>query len=154
MITVRKGELRDLEEIVEFQVLMGRETEDRELDRELVRKGVKGVVEKPERGAYVVAESEGRLVGSLLMTPEWSDWRAQTVIWFHSLYVLEAERGQGVFGKMYEYMRRMVEADEELAGLRLYTEVSNTGAQRSYERLGMRRGPFYLYPYLCEWGDE
>jgi ribosomal protein S18 acetylase RimI-like enzyme len=82
------------------------------------------------------------------MTPEWSDWRAKTVIWFHSLYVLEEVRGQGAFSMMYEYLRQMVEVDESLAGLRLYTEVSNTGAQQSYERLGMKRGSFYLYQWM------
>lgn len=153
MLTVRPARPADAAAIASFQILMARETEGLELDPATVDLGVRAVFADPAKGSYWVAESggpghDGRIVASLLTTPEWSDWRAATVLWIQSLYVLPEERGRGVYRALYERLRREVESSPHLAGIRLYVDRRNTAAQGVYERLGMTREHYEMFEWL------
>ncbi len=130
---------------------MARETEDLELDRDTVTRGVEAVFADPAKGAYWVAEREGAaepVVGGLLTTFEWSDWRNGTVLWIQSVYVVPEERGRGVYRALYEHLRHRVAGDPDLKGIRLYVDRRNMGAQRVYERLGMTREHYDTFEWL------
>ena len=102
-----------------------------------------------DMGQYWVAEKKGILVASLLITYEWSDWRNTNVWWFQSVYVLPAFRRTGIFRSMYLYI--MNEADKlGVAGLRLYVESNNSGAQKTYEALGMKSEHYTMYEWMKE----
>ena len=76
--SIRKGQSSDWQQITFFQKQMALETEGKNLDQELVSQGVLSVFKKTKgfhKGFYLVAESESSLIGSLLVTREWSDWR-------------------------------------------------------------------------------
>ncbi len=148
MIEIRKGRLSDLERIVELQLRMAQETEGLGLDRDVVSRGVQGVFQEPARGTYWVAEEKGELLGMLLAIPEWSDWRNGTVLWVHSLYVIDQARRRGVFKKLYLNLKKQVEQSPELMGLRLYVDKTNKPAQEVYERLGMNKDHYELYEWL------
>ena len=148
MVEIREGRLDDLGRIVEFEVRMAEETEGMELDEDMVTKGVRGVFEKPARGTYWVAEEDGEIVGVLLAIPEWSDWRDGTVLLIHSLYVVPDARERGVFKQLYEHLRKHVEQQPGLMGLRLYVDKKNMRAQKVYERLGMSKDHYELYEWL------
>lgn len=150
MVEIRQGRQEDLESIVAFQILMARETEGLELDRETVERGVQAVLDDPAKGAYWIAEAADRAVGGLLTVPEWSDWRNGTVLWIHSLYVVPEMRGQGVFTQLYQNLKRRVEASPELKGLRLYVDQTNERARRIYGRLGMDGEHYRLYEWMKE----
>jgi len=152
-LRIRPGgtEAGDAAAIVDFQLRMARETEGLELDRATVVRGVAAVLADPARGCYWMAEREGdtgRIVGSLLTTFEWSDWRDGTVLWIQSVYVVPEERGRGVYRALYEHLKRRVEADPALMGLRLYVDKRNAAAQGVYERLGMSREHYELFEWL------
>ena len=147
-LRVRAAQRGDARVIVDFQLRMARETEDLALDLETVTRGVAAVFTDPGKGAYWVAERAGEVVGGLLTTFEWSDWRNGVVLWIQSVYVVPEERGQGVYRALYEHLRRRVEADSDLKGIRLYVEKRNTAAQRVYERLGMTREHYELFEWL------
>ena len=147
-ISVRQARRGDAATIVEFQTLMARESEGMELDRPTVTRGVEAVFDDPAKGQYWVAEADGRIVGSLLTIPEWSDWRNATVLWIHSLYVVPEARGQGVFKRLYLSLKGQVERSPALAGLRLYVDKANQLAQKAYEALGMTREHYDLYEWL------
>ena len=148
MIEIRKGKLSDLERIVELQLRMARETEGLGLDRDVVSRGVQGVFQEPARGTYWVAGEKGEILGMLLAIPEWSDWRNGTVLWIHSLYVIDQARRRGVFKKLYLNLKRQVEQSPDLMGLRLYVDKTNKPAQKVYERLGMSKEHYELYEWL------
>ena len=78
---VREAKSGDLNSIVEFQLSMARETEEVMLDHNTVEKGVAAVLKDSSKGIYYVAEADGIVIGSLLTTYEWSDWRNGTVLW-------------------------------------------------------------------------
>jgi GNAT superfamily N-acetyltransferase len=149
MITIRKATLSDAITIINFQQKMAWETEQMTLLPELISNGVNGVFEDPYHGQYYVAEIDGLIVASLLITYEWSDWRNSNVWWFQSVYVLPEHRRTGVFRKMYSFIKD--EADKNMvAGLRLYVESNNIRAKKTYEALGMSSEHYTMYEWLRE----
>lgn len=148
-VNVRKATLGDVARIVDFQLRLAQESEGLELDPATVARGVEAVFADPHKGCYWVAEEEGgRIVGCLLTMPEWSDWRAATVLWIHSVYVVPEARRRGVFRRLYLALKTMVESSPEFAGLRLCVDRRNRVAQATYEALGMSRDHYYLYEWL------
>ena len=149
MITIRKAIPEDAPIIIDFQQKMAWETEHMTLSPDLVTKGVNAVFNNSSHGQYWVAEENGVVITSLLITYEWSDWRNANVWWFQSVYVLPEYRRTGVFRKMYSFIRE--EADKsKVAGLRLYVESNNLNARKTYEALGMSSGHYKLYEWLRE----
>ena len=149
MITIRKAILEDADSIIDFQLKMAWETEQLALVPEVVTKGVNAVFSDTSRGKYWVAEDRGKVVASLLITNEWSDWRNCEVWWFQSVYVLPEWRRKGIFRSMYLHI--MKEAEKQgVAGLRLYVETNNSGAQNTYESLGMKSEHYKMYEWLKE----
>ncbi|HEY0781305.1 MAG TPA: GNAT family N-acetyltransferase [Thermoanaerobaculia bacterium] len=149
---VRPDESGLLPLLVDLQVRMAEETEGLALDRATVARGMAAVLADPAKGEYWVAVRQDgaaeTIVGMLLVTFEWSDWRDATVLWVQSVYVVPEARGQGVYRLLYENLKRRVERNPRLAGIRLYVDRRNTAAQRVYERLGMTREHYELFEWL------
>ncbi len=147
MISIRKARPEDAPSIIDFQQKMAWETEEFKLQCDVVSKGVYGVFENTTRGQYWVAEDSSKVVASLLITYEWSDWRNTNVWWFQSVYVLPDYRRKGIFRSMYSAIKN--EADKEgVAGLRLYVEINNKRAQLTYESLAMKSEHYTMYEWL------
>jgi GNAT superfamily N-acetyltransferase len=147
-INCREAHSLDLGTIVEFQLAMALETEDLRLDAETCNKGVNAVFQNPALGKYYVAEKEERVIGSLLIIPEWSDWRNGVVWWMHSVFVVPNERGQGVFSEFYRVIQEEGEKREDFRGLRLYVDKRNVQAQKVYQKLGMSNHHYELYEWM------
>jgi len=149
MITVRKANPADAASIIDFQLKMAWETEMIKLNRETVTKGVSTVLADSTKGQYYVSESESKVIASLLITFEWSDWRNCNVWWFQSVYVIPEFRRQGVFSKMYTYIKNL-SVEQGIAGLRLYVETRNLNARKTYESLGMTSEHYSFYEWMRE----
>ena len=147
MILIRKAIPDDAQAIIEFQLKMAWETEKTVLDKETVTKGVNAVFNDPNKGEYYVTEAEDRVVASLLITYEWSDWRNCNVWWFQSVYVVPEYRRQGIFRKMYQFIKEKAE-ELGVAGLRLYVETGNVQAMKTYEALGMTGEHYNFYEWM------
>lgn len=146
-IRTREADVTDAGDIAAFQRAMARETEEVELDAAVVDRGVRAVFEDPARGRYFVAEGDGKVIASLLITYEWSDWRNGNVWWIQSVYVRPEFRRRGVYALMYEYVKGIATADPNIRGIRLYVDRRNAPAQDVYRRCGMD-GEHYL---VFEW---
>lgn len=133
---IRDAAGEDVEWIVRFNQSMAMETEDKELDGEVLSGGVNGVLDDPKRGFYLIAEVDGKVVGSLMVTTEWSDWRNANFWWVQSVYVEDAFRRHGVFRAMYAEVRQRAKNTPQVCGCRLYVEQDNTRAQATYAHLG------------------
>ncbi len=144
-ITIRPATQADVDAIVDFQVAMARETEGKALDPVRVTKGVEAVLNSPEKGVYFLAEAEGRFVGGLMVTLEWSDWRNGNFWWIQSVYVLPDWRRKGVYRAMHDYLYQQAASREDVCGLRLYVEENNHIALKTYESLGMKRSQYLMY---------
>jgi ribosomal protein S18 acetylase RimI-like enzyme len=114
-----------------------------------VRAGVRRVLADPARGVYYVAQREEKVVGQLLITREWSDWRDGWFWWIQSVYVVPEARRQRVYRRLYQHVVSEAHRQPDVRGLRLYVDTENTRAQRVYESLGMRRARYHFYE--LEW---
>ena len=134
---IRPATPADLATIVDFNVRIAAETEDTSLDRDLVTRGVEGVLTNADRGRYYLACTEQTIAGQIMHTREWSDWRNGDVWWIQSVYVRRDQRRQGVFRMLHDHLKTLAEADPRVVGLRLYVYADNRVAQTTYEQLGM-----------------
>lgn len=144
MVTVRPANLTDLDTLVAGNAAMALETENLKLDDATLRAGVEAVLTGRAPGQFSVAEHEGRVVGQLLVTYEWSDWRNRPVWWIQSVHVAADARRLGVFRALYAHTRAAAQA-AGAGGLRLYVDTTNTRAQSVYAALGMNGGHYQVF---------
>lgn len=144
-VLIRLGEERDAETLTHFNTAMARETEHKVLSLDVVSAGVQALLKHPEYGFYVVAEKEGEVAGSLMVTPEWSDWRDGFFWWIQSVYIRPEFRRQGIYKRLYAYVKAKAAEGGNVCGCRLYVERKNTVAQRTYEALGMQETRYRMY---------
>ena len=150
-IRVRNATRADIERIAEFQQSMALETEGRKLDSAVSTQGIIAIFDDPRKGFYIVAvakDEEGgpaQVVGSLMITYEWSDWSNATHWWIQSVYVDTAWRRRGVYRTMYEHILAMTRDRSDICSIRLYVERTNTVAQQTYKSLGMSHSHYDMY---------
>jgi len=137
-LEIRSATPEDWSALARGNVLLAEETEGKQLCEETVGRGVRAVLADVNKGRYFVACSDGRIVGQVMHTWEWSDWRDGTIWWLQSVYVESDYRKRGVFRALYEHLHSLAEADENVVGLRLYVEHQNRRAQDTYQKLGMQ----------------
>ena len=145
---IRQANETDSASIVEFQLAMAMETEQLQLDEPTVIKGVAAVYTDSSKGTYYVAETNGQVVGSLLTTFEWSDWRNGTVLWIQSVYVRPEFRKRSIFSRLYKHIQEQVASNVALRGIRLYADKTNTSAHGVYEHLGMTAEHYQMYEWM------
>ena len=148
MIKIRKASINDLKTLINFQIEMAVETENFKLNNENVKRGVKAVFNNSSKGEYYIAEEKNKIIGSFLITPEWSDWKNGTILWIQSVFVIPEYRKKGVFKKMYIHMKRIVDNSEKYLGLRLYVNKKNIVAQKTYEKIGMDNKRYKIYEWI------
>jgi GNAT superfamily N-acetyltransferase len=141
---VRTAGIGDLDALVAGNLALAEESERVRLDADTLRQGIRALLESRAPGRYWVAEVEGRVVGQLLITFEWSDWRNRMVWWIQSVYVAPDARGRGVLRTLYDAARREALASG-LGGLRLYVDTTNIRAQAVYAALGMNGDHYRVF---------
>lgn len=147
-VLYREASPDDAGAIVEFQVAMARETEDVELDRGILSRGVAAVFANSSLGRYYIAEAGGRAAASLMITYEWSDWRNGMVWWIQSVYVVPELRRRGIYAGLYLHVKTIVDADAAVRGIRLYVDERNRQAQEVYARLGMNGEHYRVFEWM------
>jgi ribosomal protein S18 acetylase RimI-like enzyme len=142
---IRLANNSDAEKLVEFNQAMALETEGKTLVEEKITNGVSAVFSDEKKGFYVVAEAENcEIVGGLMITFEWSDWRNAWFWWIQSVYVLPNFRGQKIYSKLYEFVKSEA-VKQNICGIRLYVEHDNFNAQKVYEHLGMSESHYLMF---------
>ena len=148
-LTIRRAAPADEPVLVAFNAALAWETEHKRLDEAVLRAGVRAVFGDPAKGFYTVAERDGRVVGQVMVTFEWSDWRNGWFWWIQSVYVAEEARRGGIFRGLFEEVRRLAAAGPAVIGVRLYMERDNARAGETYRALGMAETTYHvleLYP--------
>ncbi len=144
-VIIRQAAKRDVAQIAQFNINIAKETENLALKSEIVKSGVAKLLNHPELGFYLVAESSHQIVGSLMITTEWSDWRCGKFWWIQSVYVLPDFRRHGIYGSLYSKVKELSELDKSVCGFRLYVEKDNDVAQTAYLKCGMHQTPYALF---------
>jgi GNAT superfamily N-acetyltransferase len=141
---VRSATLIDVPFLARHNQAMAMETENRILPDEIIIPGVEAVLKDPSKGFYIVATLNGEVVGNLMITYEWSDWRNGTIWWIQSVYVRPEHRGKGIFRLLFDHIAQLAAAANS-PEIRLYAEVENENAHGVYESLGMSRSHYVMY---------
>jgi GNAT superfamily N-acetyltransferase len=136
-IGIRDARPADTTMLVDFACAMAWETERKKLDPDTVQRGVTVVLEQSARGRYFVAERGDAVVGTAMLTYEWSDWRDGDWWWLQSVFVVPTARRSGVFRALYAHILQAARSAPRVCGLRLYVEHENAAAQATYAALGM-----------------
>ena len=144
-IIIRASTPADAPTITDFNARLADETEHLRLDRAQLRAGVDAVLGDTTKGVYWVAEAGGEIVGQLMITFEWSDWRNGVCWWIQSVYVRQDWRSRGVFKALYQHVHQLAKSRSDVCGLRLYVERDNQRARQTYERLGLRPTSYAVY---------
>jgi len=142
---IRRATMEDAKVISEYNRLLAEETEHRSLDRTILLRGVRALLKDSTKGVYYVAESDGVIIGQLMITYEWSDWRNGNFWWIQSVYVEKEFRQQGVFRLLYEHVQGLAAKRNDACGLRLYMEKENDRARKVYEKMGMKLTAYVLF---------
>src|SRR5262245_24072231 len=146
---IRRAKLDDLDAIVAGNIGLADESENVRLDDGTLRAGIRALLEGRAPGQYWIAEAEGAVVGQLLITFEWSDWRNCMVWWIQSVYVVPSARRHGIFRALYEHARSEARA-QGAGGLRLYVDTTNSRAQAVYAALGMKGDHYRVFEDMCD----
>jgi ribosomal protein S18 acetylase RimI-like enzyme len=148
MMRIRLANDEDRFSIAGFQIKMAKETENIDLDPVRVENGVMSVFQDKHKGTYVVALVEDVVIGSLLITYEWSDWRNSMILWIQSVYVIPEYRSQGVFKMLYNYVKKIANEDKNVSGIRLYVDKTNKKAMKVYKAIGMNGDHYQVFEWM------
>ena len=146
-MNIRKALNKDIDVIARYNYNLAYETENKILDMNILTKGVEAIIKDENKGIYHVCEINGEVVGQIMYTFEWSDWRNGTFLWIQSVYVNKEFRGMGVFKALYKFIRDIADNDNNICGIRLYVEKENTIAKKTYKNIGMKECNYYIYEY-------
>lgn len=136
-LVIRPATVADADVIADFNSRLALETEGKRLVPETITAGVGKILSDSGHGRYFVACINSRIIGQMMHTREWSDWRNGEIWWLQSVYVHPDFRRQGVFRSLYRHLEQLAERTEDVVGLRLYVENHNDRAVETYRSLGM-----------------
>ena len=144
-VAVREATPGDVSLMARWAEAMAFETENKQLDLDIVSRGIGIGVADPSRSRYFMAQIDGEPVGTLMFTFEWSDWRCAWWWWIQSVYVAPVHRRKGVYRVLYAHVLELARQQDDVCGLRLYVERDNIRAQRTYESLGMKDAGYWMF---------
>jgi ribosomal protein S18 acetylase RimI-like enzyme len=144
-MVIRIAQEKDIETLASFNMALAWETEQKKLKREVVTRGLQTLLKNPQYGFYTVAEVAGRVVGCIMITYEWTDWRCGLFWWVQSVYVDSEFRRQGVFRRIYEFLKEKASHEPNVCGFRLYVEHSNRAGQSTYSGVGMQEVSYKFF---------
>jgi ribosomal protein S18 acetylase RimI-like enzyme len=147
-LTIRQAIHGDADILARFNVELAKESENLVLDPAVVKAGVGALLRDPAKGIYFVAEAGGAVIGQLLITHEWSDWRNGDFWWLQSVYVRSDFRRRGVFQALFDHVLASAKRQGDVAGIRLYVEKHNDPALKTYHRLGLEETHYLVLERL------
>lgn len=142
---IRRAALQDVEIVAEFNARLAKESEGKTLDRARLLPGVKALLADSHKGVYHLAcATDGKPIGQIMYTYEWSDWRNGWFWWVQSVYVASEYRGKGVFRTLFNHLVQLAKAQGDVIGFRLYVENDNKPAHEVYQRSGFERAGYFV----------
>lgn len=143
-VLIRAARPEDWPILATFNAQLAWETEQKRLDSDVLAAGIRALLSDPAKGRYFVAEVDSLVVGQLMHTREWSDWRNGDIWWLQSVYVEPEFRRRGVFRALFTQLRQEAEREPGVVGIRLYVEQANDRAHHTYRSLGMDVAGYFV----------
>ena len=153
-IRVRRAVREDAGTIASFNAVMAVETEGITIPDEVAHPGAEAVFDDPSLGFYLVAESDGAIVGSLMITYEWSDWSNALYWWIQSVYVSSEHRRRGVYRALHNGVLELARDAGNVRAIKLYVFEDNERAKSTYGSMGMERAHHAIYEMAVRPGES
>ena len=144
MVQCRRATIEDLKFLVDGNRAIAKETEGVELSEATLSSGISALLEDDTKGIYWVATREDQVIGQILVTYEWSDWRNGQIWWIQSVYVWPNARRQGVFKALLDHVTQEAR-DHSVVELRLYADTRNQSAHSTYMNQGFTTGHYQVF---------
>ena len=141
---VRLATSDDAAVIASHNVALANESEGYSLDQDTALEGVTMLLQQAEKGFYMVAEDGDVLIGQVMITFEWSDWRARDIWWLQSIYVKPQWRRKGVMRALISAVSRLA-AKQHVHELRLYVHMDNDAAIQAYRHMQMQKLTYFVF---------
>jgi len=141
---ISKAIMDDACMLAENNLLLAIESEGEPLEYDTVLDGVRAVLDDETKGFYLIARENDAIIGQLMITYEWSDWRNECIWWVQSVYVSKDHRKSGVFSKLVEDVRKRARK-ADVSRLRLYVHITNTLAIDVYRHTSWDEGHYLLF---------
>lgn len=142
-LRLREAVPADAATVTRFNIACARESEALELDPARARAGAEAALADPARARYYLAEDGSGPLGQIMITFEWSDWRNAWLWWLQSVYVESGARRRGVFTALLRHVEAQAR-DAGAAALRLYVDLGNATAERTYLGAGFARAHYRM----------
>lgn len=151
---IQPATIADAPTIAAFNIALAAESEQLHLDPPTVAAGVKAVLCDPSKGRYFVARQTGgseagTVIGQIMVTFEWSDWRNGLMWWVQSVYVHREHRRQGIFRALFDHVLDAA-SNEGVKIVRLYVEKDNRPARGTYASLGLSDTGYLVLERIIE----
>ena len=145
-LRIHKATIDDIESITRNNILLAKESEQITLVYSTVFEGVNAVIKDPTKGFYLVAKQNNIIVGQLLVTYEWSDWKNEMIWWIQSVFIQKNLRKQGIFTLLLKKIFSLAQK-EDIKRFRLYVHHNNTEARTTYAHMRMKKTSYTLYEF-------
>jgi GNAT superfamily N-acetyltransferase len=133
---IRRANLTDLGQLVEFTLSEAKEAEGIVKNREEASEGIRTALEDESVATYwVLQTSPDEIVGNISVVKEWSNWNAGYYWWIQSMYIKPENRGLGLMKELIQTVRTAARHGKAL-DLRLYVHKNNERAIKAYIKSG------------------
>lgn len=141
---IRNAVLRDSKIIAENNLMLAKESENKNINYKTVLEGVKAVITDRTKGFYLVVEENNEIIGQMMITFEWSDWQNKNIWWLQSVYIPKPWRLKGVFKQLFITIKDLA-LKNNVKTLKLYVHSNNIKAKQVYHKVKMIKKPYDFY---------
>eukprot|EP00672_Neobodo_designis_P021063 CAMPEP_0174832738 /NCGR_PEP_ID=MMETSP1114-20130205/3829_1 /TAXON_ID=312471 /ORGANISM="Neobodo designis, Strain CCAP 1951/1" /LENGTH=404 /DNA_ID=CAMNT_0016066603 /DNA_START=65 /DNA_END=1279 /DNA_ORIENTATION=- len=146
--TIRPAKAGDIPTLVEMQKTYAADSARKTLAEDALRRGIAMAWAEPGLARIYVAELDGAVIGMVVVSNEWSEWRGGIVYWLTSLYVEAAHRRKGVLSSLYAFAKSQVQREPNAVGIRMQVRKHNAAGLAVAKSLGMTEEPYYLMRWV------
>jgi GNAT superfamily N-acetyltransferase len=144
---IEAATLDDVSQLADLLAILFTQEADFRPDREKQMRGLRRIVEAPERGRIFVARIDGEIVGMVSLLFTISTAEGEPVCWLEDMVVRPEQRGKGLGSRLLQYAVHYAKANG-FVRITLLTDRTNENAVRLYQRHGFRTSemtPLRLY---------
>jgi ribosomal protein S18 acetylase RimI-like enzyme len=136
-VTIRPALTDDVPQLV---ALLREQFTEHEIHLEVreVEDGIRGLLERPDRGLILAAERGQSLIGLAVMSFVWTVEHAGLSAWLDELFVVAPERGLGIGARLAATAVASAH-DAGCLAVDLEVDQGHHRVEHLYERLGFRR---------------
>lgn len=148
-IRIEPATLEDLPQLVDLLVDLFTQEKDFVPDREKQMRGLRLILEQPNRGRIFVLRNERLIIGMINLLITISTAEGGFVLLLEDLVVHPEHRGQGYGSRLLEYSLQFAK-DKGFSRITLLTDKPNPRAQQFYLRHGFVESDMIPLRYYCQ----